>query len=56
MSQNPNLTRAPGYHAARAEEERKLAESTNDPSARAAHEQMAEKYARLAKATVELEA
>ena len=56
MSQNPNLVRNPDYHAVHAEEERRLAESTNDLNARAAHEQMAEKYARLARATVKPEA
>ena len=53
MSQDSNLTRAPGYHAARAEEERKLADSTDDANARAAHLEMAEKYARLAEAEAE---
>lgn len=53
MSQDPNLARAPGYNAARAEEERKLADSTADANARAAHQEMAEKYASLAEAEAE---
>lgn len=53
MSQDSNLTRAPGYHAARAEEERKLADSTDDANARAAHLEMAVKYASLAEAEAE---
>jgi hypothetical protein len=53
MSQDPNLTRAPGYHGARAEEERQLAKSTDDANARAAHEEMAEKHANLAESEAE---
>jgi hypothetical protein len=53
MSQDPNLSRDPGYHAARADEERKLADSTGDANARAAHEEMAEKYASRAEAEAE---
>jgi len=53
VSQDSNLTRAPGYHAARAEEERKLAEATDDANARAAHLEMSVKYASLAEAEAE---
>jgi hypothetical protein len=53
MSQDPNLSRDPGYHAARADEERKLADSTSDANARAAHLEMAKKYASLAEAEAE---
>ena len=48
MSQNPAFTRNSHYNAARAQEERQLAEATDDANARAAHLEMAEKYARLA--------
>lgn len=53
MSQKPDLIRNSHYNAARAEEERQLAESTDDANARAAHLEMAEKYASLAEADAE---
>lgn len=49
MSQNSNLLRNPDYHSARAEEERRLAETAADPNARAAHERLAERYEQLAR-------
>lgn len=49
MPQNPSLHRTPDYHSARAAEERRLAETAQDPNARAAHERLAEQYERLAK-------
>ncbi len=49
MPQNPSLHRTPDYHSARAAEERRLAETAQDPNARAAHERLAEQYERLAR-------
>lgn len=48
MSQNSDLSRNPDYHAARADEERQIAESSADPNTRAIHADMAERHAALA--------
>lgn len=53
MPQNPSLHRTPDYHSARAAEERRLAETAQDPNARAAHERLAEQYERLARGGAE---
>jgi hypothetical protein len=55
MSQNSNLVRDPDYHAARAAEERELAEAAADSNARAIHLQLAEEHSRLAEAAAEPE-
>jgi len=49
MSQENNRTPSPDYFAARAVEERRLAMATTDARARAAHLELAERYAVLAR-------
>ena len=49
MSQDPKLSRGPDYYSARASEERRLAMAAADPSARAAHLEMADRYAALSR-------
>jgi hypothetical protein len=49
MSQPTDLSRTPDYFAARAAEERRIADAATDLSARAIHLEMAKRYAELAK-------
>lgn len=48
MSRDPNLSRNSDYYTARAVEERRLAMAAKNPNARAAHLELAQKYAELA--------
>lgn len=48
MPKNPDLVRTPDYFAARAAEERDLAQRAADEKSRAAHLEMADRYAELA--------